>query len=249
MNFLALCQRAVTECGVASGLAVASALPTVVGVTGSIARVVNWVGDAWNDIQIAHDDWDFLRSSNVLGAGASFATIAGQASYPLGVFPTTVGAPGTVGIAPDSFGKWDRETFRNFVTAEGYLSENYLDEIPFDVWRDSYMYGAMRSEQTRPVVVAVGPDQSVCLGPPPDGNYTITADYFMAPSVMALDTDLPIGLPTKFHMLIVYRAMTKYGQYEAAQEVLERGQQEYAPMYSRLLAVRAPRMSFSGSLA
>src|SRR5258708_2358586 len=190
-----------------------------------------------------HSDWDWMRSSNLLGAGVSFATVAGQASYPLGT------GAGTAGVAVDSFGKWDRETFRNFTTATGFINENYLDDIPFDSWRDSYMYGAQRNVQTRPVAIAVGPDQSLNLGPPPNGQYTITGDYFVAPTEMVLDTDVPVGLPTRFHMLIVYRTLMKYAGYESAPEVYQRGMEENRTMYAQLQALRLPRMTFGGALA
>jgi hypothetical protein len=111
------------------------------------------------------------------------------------------------------------------------------------------MFGAQRTVQTRPVVVAVGPDQSLNLGPPPNGLYTVTADYFVAPSVMVLDTDIPLGLPTRFHMLIVYRAMMKYAGYESAPEVYQRGSEESARMRAQLMAVRAQRIGFGGALA
>jgi hypothetical protein len=88
MNFLQICQRTAVECGVASGTAIQTALPTVVGATGSLGRIVGWVNDAWTDICMDHDDWDWMHSSSLLGAGASFQTLAGQASYPLG---TTAG--------------------------------------------------------------------------------------------------------------------------------------------------------------
>lgn len=309
MNFLQICQRACVECGVASGLAIQTALPTVVGATGSLGRVVGWVNDGWTDIQMDHDDWDWLRSSSLLGAGVSFQTVAGQASYPLdsgagagnslvvpgtppllgglwndgealalapGVdmvsLPTALPAlgglwnnggvlcfapgpdgfsspTGMVGVAVDNFGKWDRETFRCYPTAVGFQAEQFLDEVPFDAWRNAYMLGAQRTVQTRPVVMAVGPDQSICLGPPPDGTYTITGDYFVAPTEMAADTDIPVGLPTRFHMLIVYRTMMKYAGFESAPEVYQRGSEENAGMYAQLMAVRAQRMSFGGALA
>lgn len=243
MNFLQLCQRAIVECGVASNQAATVALPTVVGANGSVGRIVNWVNDAWTDVQMDHDDWDWMRSSNILGAGIAFTTVPGQASYPLGV------GVGKIGVDPELFGKWDRETFRDQTTATGFLNETFLDEIPFDSWRNSYMLGAMRNVQTRPVAIAVGPDQSLNLGPPPNGQYTITGDYFVAPTEMAADTDLPVGLPTRFHMLIVYRTMMKYGGYESAPEVYQRGSEENAGMYAQLQAVRAPRISFGGALA
>lgn len=243
VNFLALCQRAATECGVASGSAIQTALPTTVGVTGSLSRIVNWINDAWTDIQMDHDDWDWMRSSGLLGAGASFQTVAGQASYPLGT------GAGTVGVGVESFGKWDRETFRCYPTASGFQGETDIDDIPFDAWRNSYMFGAMRLVQTRPIVAAVGPDQSLCLGPPPNGLYTVTADYFVAPTEMVADTDVPVGLPTRFHMLVVYRAMMKYAGYESAPEVYQRGSEENAGMYAQLMAARAPRLVWGGALA
>jgi len=248
-NYLSLCQRACVECGVASSSAIQSVLPTVTGATGSFGRVVNWVNDAWTDIQRLHDDWDWMRSSNLLGGGVSFATVGAppgipaQASYPLGT------GPGTVGVTVDAFGKWDRFTFRNFTTATGFLNEIDMEDIPYDTWRDAYMRGPMRLVQTRPMVCAVGPDQSLCLGPPPDGTYTITADYFLAPSVMAVDSDVPNGLPARFSMLVVYFAMIKYGQFEAAEEVTQRGQSESTRMMAQLMAVRAPSVSFGGALA
>lgn len=259
MNFLALCRRAATECGVASSIAVNTALPTTAGAVGSLARIVNWVNDAWTDIQCAHDDWDWMRSSSLLGAGVSFRTVAGQASYPLGV-PSgdwggdfggdfTQAGAGTVGIDPELFGKWDRETFRCFPTAVGFQGEQWLDEIPFDYWRDCYMFGAQRAVQTRPTVIAVGPDQSLCLGSPPNDQYTITGDYFVAPSEMAADTDIPAGLPTRFHMLVVYLAMQKYAGYESAPEVMQRGATEGARISAQLQAARAPRLTFGSALA
>jgi hypothetical protein len=243
VNFLQLAQRAAVECGIASNQAITTALPTVVGASGSLGRIVGWINDAWTDIEMAFDDWSWMRSSVLLGQGASFQTVAGQASYPLG---TTAG---TVGVDPELFGKWDRETFRCNTTAIGFRDETDLDDISFDEWRDSYMFGAMRAVQTRPVVCAVGPDQSLNLGPPANGLYTITADYFVAPSSLVLDTDIPVGLPTRFHMLIVYYTMVKAAGYESAPELAQRGSSEASRMYAQLIAVRAPRMSFGGALA
>lgn len=243
MNFLDLARRAAIECGVASGSAIVTALPTVTGATGSLGRICGWVADGWSDLAMAHDDWDFLRSANALGGGVTINTIAGQASYPLGT------GPGTVGVTADAFGKWDRETFRCFPTLTGPNGEAYIDEIPFDDWRDAYYFGANRLVQTRPVAIAVGPDNSLCLGPPSNGLYTVTADYYRAPNELVLDTDVPFGLPARFHMCIVYQAMMKCGGYESAPELFQRGSQEYAVQFAQLEALRAPRMSFGGALA
>lgn len=247
MNFLQLCQRAATECGVSGTLA------TTAGQQGSLARVVNWIGDSWQELQTARDDWDWMRSSNLIIGGPpplSFVPASGQYSTPLGT------NPGDTGIPVDFHGKYDWSTFRCYTTATAIanggvpIDETFLDCIGFDAWRDGYMFGAMRAVRTRPVVVAIGPDQSICLGPPPNGNYTITGDFWIAPTLLLNDADVPIGLPTRWHMLIVYKMMmTKYGFFEAAADVLQRGQTEWDIMYRQVEKARLPTMGFGGALA
>lgn len=236
MDFLTLSQRTQLEC------AITGTLSSVTTTTSQLARIVQWVNAAWVEIQTRHDDWDWLRSSRLLGQGVGFATVAGQSSYPLGT------GAGTVGVEADDFGTWDRETFRVNTTSVGYQDETFLDWIPYDSWRDAYMFGAMRSVQTRPVAIAIGPGQSLCLGPPPNALYTVTGDYFRAPSEMVEDTDVPTGLPQQFHMLIVYLAMTKVASYEAAPELLQRGESEFRKLMARLEALRVPEIVMGGSL-
>lgn len=208
--------------------------------TGSLGRIVGWISAAWNEVQTEHDDWDWMRSSSLLGAGVSFTTVAGKASYPLGT------VAGTCGIA--TIGKWAKRSFRNFTTAVGFTNEIFMDDESFEVWRDLYMYGAQRTVQTRPIIIAVGPDNSLCVGPPPDATYTITGDYFVAPTAMIADIDVPTNLPVQNHMIIVYKAMMKYAAYESAPEVYTRGQTEYAKELAKLEALRLPQMGFAGSL-
>lgn len=237
MNYLQLCQKTAQECGVSGTIS------TTTGQVGSLGRIVSWVGDSWNDLQIQHDDWDWMRSSNLLGGGVSFVTVAGQASYPLGT------GAGTVGVAVDSFGKWDLGTFRCYPTSVGVSGEMSLDDVLFDVWRDAYMMGAMRSVQTRPVAIAVGSNQSLNLGPPPNDLYTITGDYFTAPNVMTADTDLPTGLPLRFHDLIVYMAMMQYAGYESAPEVMSRALAGSGRGMNQLEIARMPKMGWGPALA
>lgn len=238
MNFLQLCQRGILECGVAGALSSAA-----ISATGSQGRIVTWINQAWNEIQTRQDEWEWMRSSNLLGLGASFTTVAGQASYPLGT------GAGTSGVLSTNFGKWDRYSFRNYTTTVGVSNEMIMDWIPYDTWRDSYMLGAMRTVQTRPVAIAIGPDKSLCLGPPPNALYTITGDYWVAPTLMSADVDVPTGLPAQFHMAIVYRAMEMYGGYESAPEVLQRGSKGFADLIRQLEAIYGPGIALAGALA
>lgn len=238
MNRLQLVQRLAQECGVSGTVTTTEgALPT------ETARLVTWTDQAWDEIQTKHDDWTWMRSSSLLGAGVSFITVAADYDYPLGT------GPGTVGVAADSFGKWDPYSFQLFTTAVGINDEVELDLITFDQWRNGYMLGAQRSVTTRPTVVAIGPGETVVVAPPPTVGYTITADYFVAPSVMEDNDATPTGLPLPFHMLIVYLAMTYYAGYESAPEVLDRAQAGYGPLMRRLERVRAQPITAAGALA
>jgi hypothetical protein len=230
MNFLALCQRLRQECGISG-----SGPATVVSQTGNLKRIVDWTNTAWMDIQTTHQDWDWMRTS------ASFTTVTSQATYALGT------GTGQVGVSTATFGKWARDTFRNYVTSVGTRSEVFMDYIHYDTWRDSYMYGALRNTTTRPLQMTIAPDKSVCLGPPPIAGYTITGDYFTAPYEMSADADIP-SLPTQFHMAIIYRAMMAYGAYESAPEVYQRGELEFGKLMRRMTADRVPESTWGGAL-
>lgn len=238
MNLLALVQRTIQECG-----ATGTSLSTVVGATGEELRFVTWVQQAWLELQTKHDDWLWMRSSALLGGGISVATQLGLAYYTLGT------GAGTVGVLADSLGKWARGTFRLYTTATGFNDEVPLGEIGFDRWRNGYMMSSQRNVRTRPEIMAIGPGQEICLGPVPSAAYTFTGDYYRAPTVMAANGDTPTGLPLHFHMAIVYLAMTYHGQYDAAQEVLSRGQIGYRKLMGELEALRAPEVTGGSALA
>lgn len=221
----------------------AASMTTTVDQSGRFELIVDWVNQAWLEIQNAHDDWDWMRSSNVLGSGASFVTVAGTAVYPLGT------GSGTSGVTVATFGKWDNQTFRCYTTSVGTNDEQILSYVPFDWWRNAYMIGANRDVETRPVVAAVATSKAVCLGPPPTALFTVTADYFLAPTLMEEDDDTPTGLPAQYHTLIMYKAMQSYAGFMAAPEVMQRGMMGFDRMYSELQMRRLPQMMVGGALA
>lgn len=232
MNYLALTQRLWLEAG-ASGTSPGPS--TVIEQTGEYNRLVTWVNAAWQDIQTAHTDWDWMRSS------ASFATVAGSTIYTLG------SGAGTVGVTAATFGAWARHTGRVYLTSAGVVDEQLLDYIPYEVWRDSYLIGSLRSTNERPTVVAISPAKGLAL-PPTLAGYTVTMDYFTAPVDLALDADIP-AMPAQFHMAIVWRALMMYGAYEAASEVYDRGELEFGKLMRRMTADRLPEMVLAGALA
>lgn len=216
MTYLELCQRMILEC------AISGTMTTTVSQTGEFLRVTTWINQAWVDIQTERQTWDFMRSSQLNGGGVSFATVSGQAIYPLG------SGAGTVGVTAANFDSWVPRSFRDQTTSVGVNDQVPLSWISYDAWRDAYAMGALQSVTTRPVAIAVGPNNEICVGPYPTATYTLTGDYYRAPATMAIDADTPTNLPAQYQMAIVWRAMRDaYGQYEAAPEVLSRATTNY----------------------
>lgn len=233
MNFLQGVQALWLESG-SSGTY--PGVSTVVSQTGENARLVHWYNQAYKDIQTAHQDWGWMRTT------ASFTTVAGTAEYTLGT------GAGTVGVSVATFGMWARNTARAYLTATGTDSEIALAWIPYEQWRDTYQLGAQRGANSPPTVFSIAPNKSICLPPTPAG-YTVTVDYFTAPVDLDTtdDTDTP-PMPAQYHMAIVYRALMFYGAFEAAPEVYDRGETEFGKLMRRLDADRLPEMTFAGPL-
>ena len=230
MNFLALAQKLVEKCGI-SGTGPVS----VVGQSGELKRAVNWINEAWMSIQQTREDWDWMRGS------VSFSTIAQQGSY----------TPAQCGVS--DLAEWFTNSqycsFRGYDTNVGVNSEIFLSHIDYNTYRDIYLYGSMRQSYARPLSIAIAPDMSICLGQIPDsGNYTIVGDYFKTPTEMVNDTDIP-GLPTRFHMLIVYQAMIYYGEYEQDEYVRQTAENNYRKMLGNMTVAQLPEMLNGCALA
>lgn len=204
MNFLELVQRTRTECR-SSG----TAPETVVDQTGMNGRFVNWVADAWIDIQSSQEYWKWMRQE------FSFNLTLAESDYP----PTAVG----VGAGLADFARWYVNTFRLYRTALGVDDEQILVEWDYDNFRDTYRLGP-RQPATRPGNFGIRPrDEAILFDAAPDDAYTCVGDYQVKPVKLVADDDEP-AVEARFHMLIVYHAMIKYGFDQSAPEVIGRAQ-------------------------
>ncbi len=218
-------------------------MTSVVNQTGEFQRIVDNVSQGWQDLQNERQNWDWMRSSQLLGGGVSFATISGQAEYQLGT------GPGTVGVAADAFASWVKRSFRDQTTTSGVQDQIFLAWISYEAWRNAYSYGAQQTVETRPVAIAVGPNNSICVGPWPTSVYTLTGDYFRAPAIMTTDTDTPTDLPLQFQIAIVWRACWYYGIYKNAPEVVAKGNTRYRQTVRQLANLRVPMVTAGRALA
>jgi hypothetical protein len=138
-------------------------------------------------------------------------------------------------------------TSGNTTSFIGLIGETPLGPMDYDLWRDTYQFGATRITYSRPVAISLAPNNSVAAGPVAAAGYTLVGDYYMQPTALVADADVP-GMPEQFHMAIVYRAMQYYGASEAAPEVYDAGVLEYNRIFQSLANDQAPRMRLAGAL-
>ncbi|MFH1744437.1 MAG: hypothetical protein ABIH23_35995 [bacterium] len=200
MNYLALCKRLRLEIGwPGTGPA------AVTGQTGDSNKIVEWIAAAYNDVQVAHVTWRFLRES------FSFETIATVPEY----------TPVAAGL--DDLSSWVEESFQLY---SAVTDEQDLWYEPWNTFRPVYLFGSNRTHSQRPTIVTIKPNNSLRFFAIPDDAYTCTGEYYTIPDVMAANGDSP-NFPDRFHMMCVWKGLMYYGAYAAADEKYAHGQNEY----------------------
>ncbi len=224
MNYLGLCQRVYSECGIPGTIS------TVVGATNEALLVVNWVRQSLIDIEQARQDWDWMRKD------FAFNTVAQQQSY----------SP-EVDVLLADFSTWKNESFRVYLASSGVSAETAIHQYDYDSFRDYYMIGVRRNAYAQPDAIAVAPNRSLLLGLAPDDIYTVNGEYFRTPQELTLDADVP-EMPARYHMSIVYGAMVKYGNYQAAPEQLQAGATQYSAILNLMASDQTPMITTGGPL-
>lgn len=218
MTYLELVQALVREAVGLSG----SGPTTVVNQTGDMRRAVDWIGRAYEDIQNLHTDWRFLRKD------VTFTTETGVQVY----------------NPASDIGEWRRDSFRVYPTASGVGAEINLSEYEWNDFRETYLFNAIRNQTGMPTSLGYGTDRSLYLWPIPDAaGYTVVGEYYRAPHRMVENDDVPI-FPEKYHMVIVWRALTFYGGHFAAPETFAQGQQEMRRLLSMMRGTELERVTW-----
>ena len=223
MNFLALAQKTAEKCSISGTLV------SVLGQRGELLRVVNWVNEAWYDLQMSQPGWDWMRED------FSFQTVIGQRTYT----PAQANAP--------LLTRWHTDTLRTFKTVDGVAGEQFLCEWDYNVLRDTYMLGT--PESGPPSVFAIKPKgSSLLLAPIPDAVYTVSGEYQRRASSMEANTDVP-DMPEEYHMAIVHGARMKYAAFENAPEVMAEAVRDYSRITTQLAMTQLGEISTGSPLA
>jgi len=220
MTYLELCVRAREEAGITG-----SGPTSVTEQTGQLLRLVNWVQQAWVEIQLMRPNWNFMHSE------FTFNMVAETRDY----------------LAADysinDMKLWDENSFIAYETAEGESTQFPLIYLKYATWRDVYRVGMNVRTSDKPVYITVLPTNKIRFEPAPDKVYTIEGDYKRSTQYITADADELTNFPDDFHMLIVWQALKYYGFYENAPEVLDEAEVNFDNLLFRLEIEQLPEMS------
>jgi len=208
---------------------------TVASQTGELGRLCKWYKDAWTSLQQEKDDWLWMRKSFIV------STTESDGEYAYTDCNDTV-----TETAIARFAFWYKHAFKCYLTSGGVGGEYPLIWMPWEAFRRRYRYGTQNDGP--PCHVSVDPLQQFCLGPKPNGIYVVGGDYQLGPQILAADDDAP-EMPSRFHDLIMFHAMLKYGGSRVAPEAMLRAATEAAPLRAALTRDQRPSIGLGGSIA
>jgi hypothetical protein len=179
----------------------------VIGQTGLYENIINWVNQAWVEIQGLHDNWMFMRAND------SFPCVTATRDYTLDPVPKRV-EPHSV-IATDSSG-----------------DSHEVELVDWSTFQDAYRTYKVEDDQA-PRVCTITPAGQMRFLDYTDPDYTISYEFGAKPVPFAAGTDQPT-LPEEFDDVIVFKALIDYGLFYNAQEAMQHGQMRYTDLIGRL---------------
>lgn len=237
-TYLELCQKARREARIGG-----SGPTTVTGQSGQLEDIVEWVKDAYKDIQLRHigkGGWRWMRRTFTLTTTADDGTYASTDS-------AVVDAADSSAINLES---WDIKSRTDmpqcYLQTDGVGGEYRLTYLDWDSFKQLYRFGTQTSNA--PHHISIDPQNNLVLGPAPDGVYIITGDYHQSPQELTVDASTP-DMPARFHDLIVWYAIEKYGFSELADEIIAKAKRYGGPMMRALERSQLPVMRKAGPLA
>lgn len=226
MTFLELCQMVSRESGTISGN-----LPsTTQGQVDRLAKVVYWTQYSWKYIQNKRNAWRWMRRE------FSGQTSASTARY-------TPAALGITNLAEWLYGS-DRITI--YKTANGAGDERPMTYLPWDDWRIRFNRGLQ--DEGYPQFYTISPQNELCLGPTPDGTYTIRGEYRKTPQALSENGDTP-EMPERFHEVIAWKGLLLLAEHDEAQLHIAVANERYRDLMGELERDQLPQFSLAGPLA
>lgn len=196
MNFLELSQMTVQQSGTIQGV-----LPiTVTGQVHRLKLIVDYVNEAYIDIQNAHRMWRWMQSEFTV------QTVPGTSRY-AGTDCTDQGT----GLPITRFSTWGFKGdgldmgLSMYLTSTGAAEEGALRWRDWDHFYDMHLRGVQTPG--KPQVYSVTNDGKLIISPVPDAIYTLRGKYRKSVQYLTVDGDIP-EMPVDFHTIIKDAALS-----------------------------------------
>lgn len=231
MNYLAMVQRLARETGTELAAKITSVTVTPATSYGEttehVNRLIEWIQQAWLEIQNDQPNWEFMIATEQV------AILHGQTSYDIRqAVEDAVGTDVYDGIRP-FVAPLDR---RYIWVVDG--STDPLQKYPCYYVPPEHFFGFSDryiNDRGRPGFYSIQPDGCISIEPAPQSDdWNLEFEYRLLPQTLGADSDTPTGLPDKFHMLIVYRAMMEYAGFDESDRQYRRAQKAYRQMMNKL---------------
>ena len=207
MDYLALCQRYTFEVGDSGE---SGAVPAAVTAqTGKLLQSVYNVNQAYTFLQEMQKDWNW-RNAEATGVETVAANVRTV---------TLLGASSDFDELRPYFTDSGQPYILMYLSATGTTDQQNLYLLPWQEFTGYYDSSRFTSPG-RPKYASVAPDKTLKLWPETDAIYKLKYRYRKTIQALAANADTPT-LPAKYHMLIVYLAMTLYGGSNESNRVRE----------------------------
>ena len=228
-TFLELCKGVCREGNIADG---ETAISTVVAQVGELNRVVNYVKQAWVEIQNRHQhtglNWRWLHSEFEL------TTVASTDAYAYG---DAAVEDSIAAAAITRFRNWNVKDYDDppkiYLQSSGIGSQTYLTFLDWVSFKHLYKLGTQNTTEGYPAHITINPRNQIVLGPIPNGIYIVTGDYQKSAQILSGDADEP-ELPEDFEDVIMWRALAKHALRTNAPETLTMAEEWYATYMGQL---------------
>lgn len=131
----------------------------------------------------------------------------------------------------------------------GRLSEIRIEGRPLQYLEWGLFAEAFWSTSaSRPTAYTVRPDGVVALNADADSSYELDIEYYAKPTLMVESFDEP-GMPSQYHMLIVWSALLHYSEFDVAPELLQKASRNYAQLLGDLSENQVPDYYPAGPVA
>lgn len=218
MNRLALCKGLHLRMG-AGGNEVNGTLPSsTTGQTGRLLEIVTWIDEAWEDIQNSQKYWLWMYKVATYSAtaGSSDFTITGSLTDFEHIWPF-------VGESCDPY----------ILTRPSGGVDSPVYFLPHSEFMGYYTRVGVASSTGVPQIFTITPAKHMLVFPTLAADQTITIPYRKTNQALTADDTTP-DMPSRFHSLIIYKALQYYGASDESTRQYQTALERYNLMYRDL---------------